>query len=498
MSRVSTALASHAASRPAGIALQDDSTVLTYGELAGVVQGLAQRMQAAAPGGVALLADNGSAWALADLALHVAGIPALPLPLFFSPSQIAHALKTTGIHHVLTDQPDRLRAAMAQPAAPSTTFHGALHLVVLARPGPLHPGLPAGTTKVTFTSGTTGEPKGVCLGCDEIEAVAESLRVASAGSPEDRHLCLLPLATLLENIAGLYTPLLAGATVCLPSLAQVGLAGSSSLDVGQLVRALHAWRASTIITVPQSLQAITMAAEAGARPPASLRYVAVGGAPVSPRLLERARLAGLPVCEGYGLSECASVVAVNRPGEQRLGSVGKPLPHVRIGFAADGEILVQGPRWRGYLGDTVPTDCDARVIATGDLGHLDADGYLHLTGRKKNIFITSFGRNVAPEWVERELVAHAPVMQAAVFGEGRDFNAAVVVCAAAVTPQAIDAAIADANARLPDYARVRAWVRATAPFSPANGLSTHNGRPRRDRIQATYAEPLAALYPASL
>jgi long-subunit acyl-CoA synthetase (AMP-forming) len=211
------------------------------------------------------------------------------------------------------------------------------------------------------------------------------------------------------------------------------------------------------------------------------------------RLLERAALLGLPVHEGYGLSECASVVAVNRCGDNRVGSVGKPLPHVRLSFGPDGEILVRGVRWRGYLGEAAAAT-QQECIATGDLGYLDGDGFLHLTGRKKSSFITSFGRNVAPEWVEGELVSQGPIAQAAVFGEARPFNSAVLAVQRTATPQAVEDALAEVNQRLPDYARVRAWLAASEPFTPGNGMLTPNGRLRRSNIFNTYAARIGALY----
>lgn len=288
-------------------------------------------------------------------------------------------------------------------------------------------------------------------------------------------------------------PLLAGATICLPGLTNVGLTGSSGLDAGRMIAALSDWQASTAIMVPQMLQAMVAAGQAGVRLPRSLRYIAVGGAPVSSSLLEQARDLGLPVHEGYGLSECASVVAVNRPGDSRIGSVGKPLPHVRIDFADDGEILIYGIRWNGYLGDRVlPQTCD--FIATGDLGYLDADGFLFLSGRKKNIFITSFGRNVAPEWVEVNLVTQAGIAQAAIFGEARPFNSAVIVPQPGTSPTAIEAALDKANLQLPDYAQVRAWIPAMEPFTLGNGMSTANGRLRRTEIFGKYASRINALY----
>lgn len=490
MRRVIDAVRQHAAQTPLQLALQDEERVLTYRSLADAIERLAAQLRAHRPRAIALLGDNGLAWAVADLAALAADIPVVPLPLFFSQTQLAHTLRTAGVDLVLTDQPARIRQALACPDLSATPFYGSLY----GMPLPADPdtaSLPAGTLKVTFTSGTTGEPKGVCLGREEMETVAESLRQASAAAPGDRHLCLLPLATLLENVGGLYTPLLAGATACLPPLAAVGLHGSSTLDVGRLIGALHAWRASTAILVPQMLQALVAAGRMGVALPATLRYLAVGGAPVSPHLLEQAHALGLPVYQGYGLSECASVVAANRPDAHRPGSVGKPLPHVGIAFAADGEILVQGPRWRGYLGKG---HTDTTLVATGDLGYLDDAGYLFLTGRKKHLFITAFGRNVAPEWVEGELVAHPGIAQAALFGEARPFNCAVIVPSPGATHDAIDAALDAANARLPDYARVATWIRADAPFTPAAGLATPNGRLRRDAILRHYADRIDALY----
>lgn len=493
MSRIIAALQRHAASDPMKMALQDETSALTYGELPLEIELLANQLRSCAPRALGILADNGKDWALADLAAHAAGIPTIPLPLFFSATQITHVVRTAGIDLVLTDQPERLRIALQRPELPAAPFYGALQQVRLHTAAADVPSLPAGTQKVTFTSGTTGEPKGVCLSRDAMETVAESLGFASNASRDDRHLCLLPLATLLENIGGIFAPLLAGATVCLPRLAAVGLSGSSGLDVGRLLAALHAGRASSAIMVPQMLQAVVAAAQAGAAMPRSLRYLAVGGAPVSGRLLENARALGLPVYEGYGLSECGSVVAVNRPGERRDGSVGKPLPHIRINVADDGEILIRGTPWHGYLGEGGYSHA-LDFIATGDLGYLDADGFLFLTGRKKNLFITSFGRNVAPEWVEGELVAHPGIAQAAIFGESRPFNCAVIVPHPGTPQDVIEAALDTANRRLPDYARVRAWIAATEPFTPGNGMSTPNGRLRRTTILGTYAAQIDALY----
>jgi long-subunit acyl-CoA synthetase (AMP-forming) len=243
------------------------------------------------------------------------------------------------------------------------------------------------------------------------------------------------------------------------------------------------------------LHALVAALGMGGQTPASLRFIAVGGAPVSPRLLVGAQQFGLPVYEGYGLSECSSVVAVNAPGANKPGSVGKPLPHVKLRFADDGEIYVSGAVFEGYLGLAEKPDA-AGWWPTGDTGYLDDEGYLHLSGRKKNMFITSFGRNVAPEWVERELELAPAIAQAAVFGEARPFNAAVIWPRGSAAD--VDRAIAEINTRLPDYARVTRWIAADAPFSTTNEQLTPNGRRRRLAIHAVYGARLAALYEDSL
>ena len=204
---------------------------------------------------------------------------------------------------------------------------------------------------------------------------------------------------------------------------------------------------------------------------------------MSPALLVRAEAIGVPVFEGYGLSECASVVCVNTPAARRIGTVGRPLAHAAVRLAADGEVEVRGARMLGYLGEPAPA---SDWLPTGDLGHFD-DGFLVLHGRKKHQFVTAFGRNVNPEWVETELTQQAPIAQAWVHGEALAANVAVIVARGAERSDAdIDAAVAAANAALPDYARVQRWLRADEAFTPHNGLLTANGRLRRAALAERY------------
>ena len=172
-------------------------------------------------------------------------------------------------------------------------------------------------------------------------------------------------------------------------------------DVARLLGCVTTARPDSLILVPELLRLLVAAAERGWPAPSSLRFVAVGGASVAVELLERAAAVGLPVFEGYGLSECASVVCLNTPESRRPGSVGRPLPHARVRVGDGGQLMVSGVTMRGYLGDRRARR--ASEWATGDLGEIDADGYVYVRGRLGNMYITSFGRNVAPEWVEREI-----------------------------------------------------------------------------------------------
>jgi long-subunit acyl-CoA synthetase (AMP-forming) len=489
------AIEAHARRAPDSVALIGNGYALNYAELQRTLQQAGEYLQASGTTTVALALDNSPAWAVLDLGAMQAGVPLVPLPLFFSDAQVLHAIRDAGADRIITDQPQRYQpllkaAGIAIAEITPIEVHGQaltqfrLQGIAPARLSPL-------TAKITYTSGTTGQPKGVCLSAEALYRVSASLLAASGAQAADRHLSVLPLSTLLENIGGVYVPLMAGACSTLLPLADVGLHGASGLDVARMLAALSESRASSTILTPELLQGLVMLLEAGQPADLRLRFIAVGGASVAPRLLQRAQDLGLPVFEGYGLSECASVVALNTAHDYQLGSVGKPLPHVQLRFAADGEIEVAGATLLGYSGGEA-THQLGDYWPTGDIGHLDRAGFLHITGRKKNMFITSFGRNVMPEWVERELTLHPAIAQAAVFGEGRPWNVAVIV--ARGPREAVEQAIAEANRLLPDYAQVRRWIPAQAPFTPQNGQLTPNARLRREAILNVHGAAIDALY----
>ncbi len=490
MNKLLTRLAERAKTYPHSIIIEGADIKLTTAELNDAVQSFAASLQAAHIKRLGLLAENSPGWIIADLACQLADICLIPLPHFFSDSQLLNSIQRAGADAVLTDNPDRLQQITPNHAVPfgcGDKYRLKLHTTDIFRDQPL----PKGTRKITFTSGSTGVPRGVCLDNEQQLRVAHALSTAiGLGNP--RHLCLLPLSTLLENIGGVYVPLLTEGTVIIPPGADIGLGGSTSLDMLKMLQALERRQPTSIILLPQILVGLVAALEDGWTPPASLQFVAVGGGKVSPDLIHIARSAGLPVYEGYGLSETASVVCLNRPGCDLPGSVGQPLEHIDVRIEND-EIMVRGNTCLGYLDDRA--SWYSTFISTGDLGYFDEQGFLYISGRKKNVLISSFGRNINPEWVESQLLSQPILKQCVVFGDAKP------CCVALLTPS--DPACSDAeiqawidhiNAGLPDYARVLAWHRLSESLTTEAGLMTDNGRPRRTLIEQHHARFIEPLY----
>jgi long-subunit acyl-CoA synthetase (AMP-forming) len=430
---------------------------------------------------VALLADNQPDWLVLDLACHAGGYCLVPLPGFFTPAQMTHSLQACQAQVLVCPAP-ALGAQLGYPQVAGNI--GALY--VCHREGKAT-GRTHGSQKITFTSGTTAEPKGIGLDSAGQWELADRLSGLLAPLQLERHLCLLPLSVLLENVAGAYTSMRSGAVLICPPLAEVGLTGSSQFDAQRCLDAIARHQAHSVILLPQMLRALLAAASPGDPRMQSLRFMAVGGAKTPPGVIEAAHQRGWPVHEGYGLSECGSVVCLNTPSRNKPGSVGQPIAGREVRIADDGEILVRGHMPTTLPGSDQHTTDASGWLATGDLGSLDEEGFVHISGRKKNLIITSFGRNVSPEWPESLLAESPMVGQCVVLGDGQDHLQAVIVpTSPQVTAPVLAQWIGQVNRQLPDYARIGSFALCSAPFSATNGLATANGRPRREAIRAHY------------
>jgi long-subunit acyl-CoA synthetase (AMP-forming) len=461
--RVFHAIGAHARDFGDRPALRSGNRIIDYRSLTAFLAASAKSLTGAPPV-VGIMGADPLEAALADLALTFTGRTSIHLPPFFSTEQKAHIIAAAGITAIIGPFGD----------------HG--QAIALPRPESCDPvadlPAPAGSAKrIIFTSGSSGRPKGVVIGERQMAAAIAGLERTILPVPSDLHLSLLPMAQLLEQIAGLYLPLLAGAQVRFCPEALPALFGG---PVEPLVQTLVEAKPTTTILVPALLsRLLTGLGMVGLRAPESLRFVAVGGAATAPALLDAALAQGMPVYEGYGLSECSSVVALNRPGASRPGSVGRVLDGLQV-WIDDGEIVVSGPTvMEGYLGQPA-VEGEWR---TGDLGRFE-NGDLIVEGSKDWLIVTPEGRNINPEWIEANVTADIRIPAAGVRLAQDGRLEIIAVVASAVTPQHV----AELLGGLPPYARP-----ARVIFVPASlpGLLKPGGGMDRSRLGA-----LAASHPS--
>lgn len=463
-----------------GATISDDRNSIGYDELLQRVENLSYWLQQQHIQRLGLLADNSLAWLLVDLAALHAGITLVPVPPFFTKEQQQQLLEHAMVNHLFSDQPALDAGWQAQ------TIDTQLSLQLYCQNGP---SAAADSCKITYTSGSTAAPKGVRLNeqvlFNTVAAIDQVLPLTIAR----RHLCIMPLAVLLENIAGVWLALWRGMTIHLPSPLSIGLQGSSQLNLAQFWQALTNYAADSLITTPALAAAVLQGVASGVLNACQFGFIAVGGAAVPAQLLSQAAAVGLPIYQGYGLSECGSVVTLNTPAANRPGTVGKALPGLTL-HLHDGELFVSGKAMDGYLGTEAPPS----IIATGDLASCDDDGFITIYGRKSNLLITSFGRNISPEWPEN-LAAHSAYWsQFMVCGDGYPGLVALLTPTAEGSSVAIDEAIKQLNQQLPDYAQITAWIATNEPFSQENQQLTFNNRFRRGHIVAAYRNQIDAIF----
>ncbi|TWU00698.1 Long-chain-fatty-acid--CoA ligase FadD15 [Botrimarina colliarenosi] len=278
-------------------------------------------------------------------------------------------------------------------------------------------------TVVVETAGTSGEPRGVMLTEKNLASNAIALSEASGGDGDELRLSFLPMEHLYARTCDLYTWIVRGSRLVLAESPKT------------VFRDAKLVKPTVINGVPYFFQKAIDLAE---QERVSLRELLggeikrcyCGGAPLAPSVEQRFFDEGVPLYNGYGLTEASPVVTVNTPTAYKLGTVGKPLPGVEVCIASDGEILVGGPNvMLGYYNDPEATAAALRDgwLHTGDLGELDSDGFLTITGRKKELIVLATGKNVAPSRVEALLGASPWIEQACVLGDDRKGLRALIV-----------------------------------------------------------------------
>ncbi len=455
---------------------------------------------------IGILSENRPEWGMCDFASLLLGCPNVPVYPTLPAAQIRTILADAEVRAICVStaaQLDKVRAIREElPTLAHVIAFGATDVrdgelslesveargarVVEAHPAWRDEALafpPDALATLIYTSGTTGSPKGVMLSHGNLTSNVLAVQDLVTTRPGDETVSFLPLSHVLERMAGHYSHLHRGIIInfaespetvmrdiqeCRPTmLAAVPRVFEKILDKvvetamagGPLQRQIfrrarragEAWATLTLADqgVPSSLRFQRWLADRlvfrrlRARLGGRLRFFLSGGAPLSPDIARFFFAAGLPIYEGYGLTETSPVISFNREGAVRLGTVGQPIPGVEVRIAEDGEILCRGPNV--MLGYYRQPEATAEVLDpdgwfhTGDVGEIDADGFLRITDRKKDILVTAGGKNIAPQPIESRLKANPYISMAVMLGDRRKFPIVLLV---------------------PDFGQVRTWAEA--------------------------------------
>jgi long-chain acyl-CoA synthetase len=549
--------------------LRGDGAERTYRELAGTVEAVARGLVEAgvAPGDrVCLLADTRPEWTYAGLGVLAAGAILVPIYPTSSPQECEWVIGDSGARMVIVeDDNQRSKIDMVRPTLPDLATvlvlaDGALDELA-ARGSAAHDELarrraaidPADPSLIIYTSGTTGPPKGCILTHHNWLALCRIIERLGHVTRDDVVYLFLPLAHVFAQIVQ-FGALYSGATLVyyggdtskiipelavarptfLPSVPRIfeklytlftaavpADRLAQAVAVGLAVRRLRAAGQDVPADLAAGFAAADEALFTKVRAVFGGRLVQAltGAAPIAKEVLEFFYAAGVPVLEGYGMTETTAVGTVTTLENFRLGTVGVEAPGVRIRIADDGEILMSGPHvfagyWRNPAA-TAETIVDGWVH-TGDLGEIDADGFVTITGRKKDIIITAGGKNIAPANLENELRQSRWISHAVMYGDARPYPVALITldpdeigpwAAAAGLPvdlpvlarhpavrDLVQGVVDEVNARHSRVAQVKRFAILDRDLSQESGELTPTLKVKRAAVAANHAAEIESLY----
>jgi long-chain acyl-CoA synthetase len=481
-----------------------------------------------APGDrVALLAKNCAEWFIADLAIMLAGLVSVPLYPLQSAESIDYVLRHAQCKAIFLgklDEPAKLaagipaevlRIAMPYPTLPAEH----LWVQLLASHQPLreaHRQTPDELLSILYTSGTTGQPKGVMLSPRAFAAAGSCSVKELQITEQDQFFSFLPLSHAAERFLVEMTSLYSGGRVAfvesLESFAR-DLKRVRPTVFFAVPRLWMRFQKGVLEKLPQAkLQRLLGIPLLGWLLARKIRKglgldrarILVSGAAAIPRaLLDWYQSIGLSICEGYGMTEHFAYGCFNRPGQVRFGTVGRPMPENQLRIAQSGEILLRSPSL--MLGYYLEPEKTAETITdgwlhTGDIGEVDAEGYLKITGRVKDIFKTSKGKYVAPAPIEGEIAKNLWVEQVCLMGSNLDQPLALIELSPAAHAQPREQLARDLeqtrqqlNAQLQAHERISHFLLVREAWTVDNGCMTPTMKIRRNVLEARFAEELHKL-----
>jgi long-chain acyl-CoA synthetase len=493
---------------------------------------------------VALCLKNGIHWVAADLAALGLGLVVVPLYADDNPENVAWCLQNSGARLLIVEN-SRMAIALARSYEPlggklprvlcltSERAEDTIQAVLPRQAGEFEAAALEDDALATicYTSGTSGKPKGVMLTHGNILANVSACDHLRLARRDDVFLSLLPLSHMFERTGGYYLPLFLGAKVAYVR------------SVSQLVEDLASERPTVMFAVPRVFEKfaarvnealaksplkkrlfdlVVAAGTRAARGEAGLldglflallrkrvagpvlgrlggrmRLAILGGAPLDPSIAWLFVGLGLPVLQGYGMTEASPVISVNRSENNVPESVGAPLDNVEVKIAENGELLVKGPSvMKGYWNNPEASakSLDGGWLHTGDLAEI-RDGKIFIRGRLKDVLVLSNGEKLPPQDVEIAILGDQVFEQAILIGEGRPFLTLVTVTRESDEKKLIQRA----NERLkefPRYIRVRRVVATREPWTIDNGLLTPTLKVRREKVQQQFGSEIERAYAA--
>jgi long-chain acyl-CoA synthetase len=523
---------------------------------------------------IAILSENRPEWTIADFAALALGAVTVPIYATQTAEQTAYILNDSGARVIFVSSVDQLKkVSSVRSQTPverivvmdAAANSDAIQIQELIRQGPSGPDpefdtrakaiAPDDLATIIYTSGTTGTPKGAMLTHGNMATnIACSMELFGFGTKDELSVSFLPLSHVTARHVD-FALLSRGVTLAycpdIVQLAQVLMEVKPDIFVG-VPRVYEKIRQQVILKAVGFPKSAIYRWALGVghkhrdeilaeKRPTSLSWKIAnkllfsrvregmggnaeefisGGAPLGRELTEWYADIGIPIHEGYGLTETSPVIAVNTPTSNKIGTVGKPLPNIEVRIAEDGEVLVRGPSiFKGYWNH--PAETEAAFVdgwfKTGDIGEIDSDGFLSITDRKKDLIKTSGGKFIAPQPIENSLKLNALIGTAVVLGDKRKFPAVLIAPHFAVLEDwarengvefssraaliantkvqvLYEGIIQEVNQKLARFEKLKKVLLVPDEFSAADGTLTHTLKVRRRGIEERYRSLIDDMY----